>query len=157
MSEPPAKREYRLGRGLRAVVLATAEETGARHDLTDTFLPPGERTPLHLHTRYAERFWVVSGELRVWAGPERVTLRSGDYYVIETNVPHAVHSGPEGAHALHISTPAGFAELIARSGTPAHLATPETPFDAELFMAVTTELGDVVLGPPGTLPEDLRL
>jgi hypothetical protein len=39
--------------------------------------------------------------------------------------------------------------------TPAHLATPETELDAELFMAVTTELGDVVLGPPGTMPADL--
>jgi hypothetical protein len=39
--------------------------------------------------------------------------------------------------------------------TPAHLATPETELDAELFMAVTTELGDVVLGPPGTTPADL--
>jgi hypothetical protein len=40
-------------------------------------------------------------------------------------------------------------------GTPVHLATPDTEFDAELFMAVTTELGDVVLGPPGTTPADL--
>jgi hypothetical protein len=99
---------------------------------------------------------VVSGELRVWAGPDSVVLRSGDYYVVRRNVPHAVHTGPEGAHALLISTPANFAELVARSGTPAHLSTPETPFDAELFMAVTEELGDVILGPPGTLPADLE-
>jgi hypothetical protein len=29
-----------------------------------------------------------------------------------------------------------------------------TEFDADLFMAVTTELGDVVLGPPGTMPPE---
>jgi mannose-6-phosphate isomerase-like protein (cupin superfamily) len=156
MNESASQREYVLGQGLRAVVLATAEETEGRHDLTDTYQPPGEQTPLHVHTRYEERFWVVSGELQVWAGPAQVILRSGDYYVIGRNVPHAVRSGPEGAHALHISTPAAFAELIARSGTPAHLATPETRFDEELFMAVTTELGDVVLGPPGTLPADVE-
>jgi hypothetical protein len=34
------------------------------------------------------------------------------------------------------------------------LVTPETELDMELFMAVTTELGDVVLGPPGMLPAD---
>ncbi len=28
--------------------------------------------------------------------------------------------------------------------------------DLELFMKVTTELGDVVLGPPGTTPDQLR-
>jgi hypothetical protein len=64
----------------------------------------------------------------------------------------AVAVWSEDTHALHVSTPAGFAELIARAGTPAHLVTPETGFDADLFMAVTTELGDVVLGPPGTMP-----
>jgi hypothetical protein len=70
------------------------------------------------------------------------------------HVPHTVQAGPEDTHALHISTPAGFAELIARAGTPAHLA-PDSEFDADLFMAVTTELGDLVLGPPGTKPADL--
>jgi hypothetical protein len=65
-------------------------------------------------------------------------------------------AGPEGARALQISSPAAFAELIARAGTPAHLATAETELDPALFMAVTTELGDVVLGPPGTTPADLQ-
>ena len=51
--------------------------------------------------------------------------------------------------------PTGFAELIARTGTPIHLATPETELNTELFMAVTTELGDVVLRSPGTTPADL--
>src|SRR5215218_4313416 len=116
--------------------------------------PRGLDDPLHLHTRYEERLWVVSGSLTVWAGPDKVTLGSGDYYRIPTDVPHTIRSGPEDTHALHISTPAGFAELIARAGTPAHLDTPDTEFDAELFMAVTTELGDVVLGPPGTMPPE---
>lgn len=66
--------------------------------------------------------------------------------------PHAVKTGPDGARALLISSPAGFAELLARTGTPVRLATPQTEFNEELFMSVTTELGDVVLGPPGTTP-----
>jgi hypothetical protein len=67
---------------------------------------------------------------------------------------HMIQTGPEGARALNISSPAGFAELLARTGTPARLATPQTELDMDLFMAVTTELGDVVLGPPGTMPAD---
>jgi hypothetical protein len=35
------------------------------------------------------------------------------------------------------------------------LATPETELDTDRFLAVSTELGDVVLGPPGTTPADL--
>ncbi|HEV3398010.1 MAG TPA: hypothetical protein VG693_01810 [Actinomycetes bacterium] len=69
--------------------------------------------------------------------------------------PHTVQAGSEDTHAILISSPAGFAELVARSGTPAHLATPQTEPDLELFMAVTTELGDVTLGPPGMTPAEL--
>jgi uncharacterized cupin superfamily protein len=115
----------------------------------------GATTPLHLHTRYQERFFVLSGSLRVWAGPEELTLRPGDFYAVPTNVPHCMQAGPEGARALQISSPAGFAELVARAATPARLATEQTALDADLFMTVTTELGDVVLGPSGTTPADL--
>jgi uncharacterized cupin superfamily protein len=112
-------------------------------------------TPLHLHTRYEERLYVISGSLTVWVGKDKLTLRAGDYHHIPLNVPHTVQAGSEDTHALNISSPAGFAELIARAGTPAHLAAPEAEVDAERFMQVTTELGDVVLGPPGTTPADL--
>lgn len=149
------ERQIVLGQELRATILTTGPETEGRHDMSECHQPAGGRTALHLHTRYEERFWVVSGSLTVWAGPDQVTLRSGDFYAIPRDVPHAIEAGSEGAHALQISSPAGFAELLVRTGTPAHLASPDTQLDMELFMAVTTELGDVVLGPPGAVPADL--
>ena len=154
MTRPDMRqRQFVLGpERVRVTILTTGAETGGRHDFTDSWLPAGSMTPLHLHTRYEERIWVASGSLTVWACPDKVVLRSGDYHRIPTHVPHTIRSGPEDTHALHISTPAGFAELVARAGTPAHLLTPDTQPDLELFMAVTTELGDVVLGPPGTMP-----
>lgn len=150
-----SKRQYVLGQELRVDILTTGEETEGRHDLTDSVMAVGSATPLHLHTRYEERLWVVSGSLTVWAGQDTVTLNSGDFFTIPLGVPHAIKCGPDGARALNISSPAGFAELIARTATPLHLATPETELDAGLFMAVTEELGDVVLGPPGMTPADL--
>ena len=147
------ERQFVLGpERVRATILTTGGETGGRHDFTDSWLPAHSMTPLHLHARYEERIWVASGSLTVWAGPDKTVLRSGDFCLIPTQVPHTIQAGPEDTHALHISTPAGFAELVARAGTPAHLLTPDTQPDLELFMEVTTELGDVVLGPPGTLP-----
>jgi mannose-6-phosphate isomerase-like protein (cupin superfamily) len=146
---------YVLGQELRVTILTSAEETEGRHDLTDSVMPPGAATPLHLHTAYEERLWVVSGSLTVWAGEATVTLRSGDFYTIPLNTSHAIASGPEGARALNISSPAGFAELIARAGTPLHLATDQTELDVDLFNAVAEELGDRVMGPPGTTPADL--
>ena len=133
------ERQFVLGpEQVQATILTTGAETDGRHDLIDSVLPARSMTPLHLHTRYEERVYVISGSLTVWAGPDELIVGPGEY-----------------THALLISSPAGFAELVARTGTPAHLATPEGEPDLELFMAVTTELGDVVLGPPGTTPADL--
>jgi uncharacterized cupin superfamily protein len=104
---------------------------------------------LHLHTRYEERLYVISGSLTVRVGKDKLTLRAGDYHHIPLNVPHTIQAGSEDTHALNISSPAGFAELIARAGTPTHRDSRDADVDAERFMKVTTELGDVVLGPPG--------
>lgn len=155
MLPTPDSREFVLGHELRATILTTAAETDGRHDLSECRQPAGGRTPLHLHTRYDERLWVISGSLTIWAGPDQVTLGSGDFYAIPMNTPHAIQAGPDGSHALQISSPAGFAELVARAGTPARLPNAETELDMELFTRVTAELGDVILGPPGMLPGEL--
>jgi hypothetical protein len=108
------EREFVLGpERARITILTTGAETDGRHDLVDSVFPAGSATPLHLHTHYEERVYVISGSL------------------------------------------AGFAELVARTGTPGQLVTPETQPDFDRFMAVTTELGDAVLGPPGATPAEV--
>jgi mannose-6-phosphate isomerase-like protein (cupin superfamily) len=149
------EREYCLGQDLRVTIWTTGDETEGRHDLIEAHKAAGQMTPLHLHRRYEERIWVVSGELAVWAGDDHAVLRSGDFVHVPLDVPHAIQAGAEGCRTVNVSSPAGFAELVARAGTPADLITAETELDLELFMEVTTDLGDVVLGPPGTLPSDV--
>jgi cupin domain len=99
--------------------------------------------------------YVISGSLTVFVGPDKLTVDPGDIYHIPLHVPHTVLAGSEDTHAILISSPAGFAELVARAGTPAPPGHTETEPDLELFMAVTTELGDVTLGPPGMTPAEL--
>ncbi len=155
---PPVSRDRRfvLGQHLHMSILTSPEETDGRHDLADITLPGGAGTPLHLHTGYEERLWVLEGSLTVWAGPDTYTLRSGDFFTIPLNTPHTLKAGSDGARALNITSPGRFVDLIRRTGTPAHLATPETEWDMDLFQAVTEELGDVILGPPGATPADLE-
>src|ERR1700722_14859467 len=171
-------RDYVLGQELRVRILTTGVETSGRHDLVDAFpLPPtppprprdtpgrpdlvdafqlpDTATPVHLHTRYEERLFVLEGACTVWVGPDTMRLGPGDYCAIPRDTPHAIKAGPNGCRSLLVTSPAGFAELIARAATPAHLAGPETETDLELFAAVSAELGDQILGPPGTRPADL--
>lgn len=149
-------RTFVLGTEMRTTILTTGEETGGRFDVTDSVQVPGARTPLHLHTRYEERLYVTEGSLTVWLGEETHRLVPGDHLTIPLRVPHAVESGEEGSRALLITSPPGFAELIARTATPADQATDTTEIDLELFARVSEELGDVVLGPPGAVPADLE-
>jgi quercetin dioxygenase-like cupin family protein len=87
MTRPAAtERRFVLGpEKVRATILTTAEETDGRHDLIDSVLPAGSTTPLHLHTRYEERLFVVSGSLTAWIGHDKLVLRSGDYLHIPTD------------------------------------------------------------------------
>ena len=148
-------RDYVLGQDLRIRILTTGAETSGRHDLVDAFQLPDTLTPLHLHIRYEERLFVTEGACTVWVGPDTVRVGRGDYCAIPLNTPHAIKAGPDGCRSLLISSPAGFAELITRAATPAHLAGPDTEIDLELFASVSAELGDQILGPPGTVPADL--
>ena len=155
MGELDGGRDYVVDQHMRITVLTRGAETDGRHDLIRGFAAPGMATALHAHTRYEERLVVLGGQLTVWAGADQVVLGPGDFFTIRMNVPHMLRAGPAGADTLNISSPAAFAELIERTATPGELAGPDTDLDLELFMRVTTELGDVVLGPPGTTPDAL--
>jgi quercetin dioxygenase-like cupin family protein len=95
---------------VRATILTTGTETDGRHDLIDSVLPAHSMTPLHVHTRYEERVYVISGSLTVWVGPDKLIVGPGEYYHIPLHVPHTVQARSEDTHALLISSPAGFAE-----------------------------------------------
>jgi uncharacterized RmlC-like cupin family protein len=89
------ERQFVLGpERVRVTVLTTGAETGGRHDSHRQLAAAGSMTPLHLHTRYEERIWVASGSLTIWSGPDKVVLRSGDYHLIPTRVPHTSSRGP---------------------------------------------------------------
>jgi uncharacterized RmlC-like cupin family protein len=94
MSRPTAtnqvarERQFVIGpEKARITILTPGAETDGRHDLMDTVLPAGSMTPLHLHTRYEERVYVISGSLTVWIGPDRLTVGAGGFYRIPLNVP----------------------------------------------------------------------
>jgi len=114
-------------------------------------MAPFSSTPLHLHTRYDERFFVVCGSMTIWAGAARVELGPGDFYAVARGTPHVIEAGADGARSLNISSPAAFADLVARSGSDAD--EPLTDADSTMrFAQLSAALGDVILGPPGTRP-----
>ncbi len=145
--------------GNRLTVLADHTETEGRYDLIEGLLPPGDQTPPHIHTKYDEQFYVLDGELTVWAGERKVVLHTGDTFTVPTGTAHVVAASNGGpTHSLVIASPSGFARLIADVGVPVTGAAPPqaSPADLERFSRASAEAGNEILGPPGALPDDVR-
>jgi quercetin dioxygenase-like cupin family protein len=138
---------YRLGNELDVRILVTSEDTEGRHDLVDAFQLPHTMTPFRTHTRYQKGFTVVEGTCTIWLGSKVLHVTAGDLVTIPINVPHAIKAGPRGCRTYLKSSPAAVAELIARTATPADRAAPDTTINYPLFVAVSAELGDQILGP----------
>lgn len=135
--------------GNRLSIIADHTMTGGQYDLIEGYNPPGTMTPLHCHTRYSEQLYVLEGELTVWAGENKVVLTPGGSFLISPGTPHVVATrGDKPLRALVVASPSGFADLIEATGT----LNENEEVDLELFMRVSSEIGDEVLGTPGDLP-----
>ncbi len=138
--------------GSRLNIVADHTTTGGQYDLIEGYFPPGSQTPPHRHTRYSEQLYVLEGEFAVWAGENKVVLSAGQSFLIPVGTVHVVATfGDKPARGLVVAAPSGFARLIAAVGT---LDETESS-DMELAERITAEIGDEILGPPGTLPADL--
>jgi quercetin dioxygenase-like cupin family protein len=135
--------------GTRLTIVADHTTTGGQYDLIEGYFPPGTQTPLHRHTRYSEQLYVLEGEFTVWAGENKVVLKPGDSYLISPSTPHVVAtSSDQSARGLVVAAPSAFARVVETVGT-----VEETePTDMALYDRISAEVGDEILGPPGTLP-----
>ena len=137
--------------GSLLTIVADHTTTGGQYDLIEGYFPPGSQTPPHRHTRYSEQLYVLEGEFTVWAGENKVVLKAGESFVIAPCVPHVVATlGDRPARGLVVAAPSAFARLIEAVGTQDETGAP----DMALFDRISAEIGDELLGPPGTLPTD---
>jgi quercetin dioxygenase-like cupin family protein len=142
--------------GHRQTIIAGPADTEGRYDLVEGWFPAGTQIPPHRHRRYSEHFYVLEGELTVWAGRRKVVLRPGDDLLILPGTAHAFHVTGDGPwRALAVASPSGFACLVTEVGTPddGSGVPPSAPTDMDLLQRVSAELGDEILGPPGALPD----
>ena len=66
-------------------------------------LLPGQTCPWHFHKLKKETFFVIQGEVHLYAGSEHVVLRAGDRFTIAPGVEHQF-SSPAGAVIEEVST-----------------------------------------------------
>jgi quercetin dioxygenase-like cupin family protein len=121
--------------------------------------PPGNQPPLHVHHDEDEGFYVLEGELCLWAGEERYTLRPGQFVNAPAGVPHTCRVvSEERARYLVTSSTGGFARFVRAVGEPAprrELPPADAPVDSERLARIAAEHRITLLGPPGMLRADL--
>ena len=82
----------------------------------------GAGSPLHVHHREDEWFYVIEGALAFWVGGEVIEAPAGSFVFGPRDIPHTfIVSSPE-ARFLLVTEPAGFEELHARGGSAGAVA-----------------------------------
>jgi mannose-6-phosphate isomerase-like protein (cupin superfamily) len=137
-------------------IKASGEQTSGRVAVTENLAPRGSGSPLHVHHREDEWFYVIEGELTLWVGGETVVAPAGSFVYGPQDVPHTFVVSSERARFLLGTGPAGFEGFTRALGEPAaRLEIPPPPSEApdlERITAVAATFGIEIIGPPG-IPE----
>src|SRR5262245_7106890 len=140
----------------RLTVKAGGAETGrsvAQLEMND---PRGTATPMHIHRKEDETFYVLEGQIVVFIGDERIALSAGDYAFAPRGIPHATVVRSERARVLVTTCPGGLEELFISLGSTVNGSEPPAeevmpPMDelVRLFAAYGVD----IVGPPPSLSD----
>jgi mannose-6-phosphate isomerase-like protein (cupin superfamily) len=135
------------------------EETGGRYGVVESLAPSGHQPPPHVHHDDDEGFYVLEGEITLWAGEQETVLGPGEFLNAPRGVPHTFRvTSAEPARMLVTSAPARFDAFVRELGSPAprdELPVVDGPPDVERLVATAARHGVEILGPPGMLPAQL--
>jgi quercetin dioxygenase-like cupin family protein len=134
-------------------VKAGAEDTDGELSAMLVTQPPGIATPLHVHSREAEAFFVLDGTLDYEAGGELFHLAAGAFIWLPLGVPHRFRTtGERPVRFLALGAPGGLDGLYRAVGVSAGERRIPDAYPAEPEIArwqtAGAEHGMEVLGPP---------
>ncbi len=130
------------------VVLA-GEASGGGLALLDQWGSLGDTTPLHVHRREAEVFYVLDGSIRAWHLGTAHDLESGAAVYLPAGQEHAFAVTSERARILTVTTPGAFADFVRAAGVPADGDVPtHWEFDVARIMSAAAGNGIDITGPP---------
>jgi quercetin dioxygenase-like cupin family protein len=139
--------------GSHASIKASAETTGGRVAVIEHMTPRGLGSPLHVHHREDEWFYVIEGELTFWVGGRVIEAPAGSFVYGPRDIPHTYTVTSETARYLLVTEPGDFGTFMRSLAEPASepvIPPPATePPDVARLAEVAAEYGMEILGPPG--------
>jgi quercetin dioxygenase-like cupin family protein len=136
-----------------ALIKASSEATDGRVFVVEMLAPRGAGSPLHVHHREDEWFYVTDGELTFWVGGQVINAPAGSFVYGPRDIPHTFDVVSDEARFLLVTEPAGFETFMRAASQPAPTLTipppPTEPPDLDGLTALAAEYGVEILGPPG--------
>jgi len=139
--------------GALAIVKASSETTATGMTVMEHLAPRGAGSPLHVHHREDESFYVIEGELTFWVGGKIIEAPTGSFVYGPRHIPHTYTVTSPQARTLVVTQPAGFEKFMRALGVPAAANTippASVPLPSpDRIKAAAAEFGIEILGPPG--------
>jgi quercetin dioxygenase-like cupin family protein len=149
----PGEGEHLWAFGGLATIKADGDGTDGRVMVTEQLAPRGAGSPLHIHHREDEWFYVLDGELTFWVGGRTIVAPGGAFVYGPRDVPHTFVVSSEEARFLLVTAEAGFEGFMRDAGEPAQrVEIPPPPAEApdiEAMTRVAASYGIDIIGPPG--------
>lgn len=148
----PVHQEATWFLGSLSLLRLSGEQTGGAFALAEHFARRGNGSPIHVHDRDDETFFVLEGELRVLIGDDEHLAGPGAVAVLPRRLRHGYVVTSSEARFVTLHTPSGFEEFVRELGEPAiSLEIPsssdEVP-DIARLSEVAGRYGLTILGPP---------
>ena len=139
--------------GALMVFKATSEQTGGQFWLAEQTSANGYASPVHLHTREDETFYILEGEVSIEVGDTLYLAAPGGTVFAPRGLPHSYKVESVVARWLVLGAPGGFDGWFFDTGKPAdRLTIPEFNLadfpDFGDVIASVEAYGGKVLGPP---------
>jgi len=145
---------WKWAMGHLTTVKVTGEMTGGYFALEEKLIAPLplKGSPLHIHEREDETFYVIEGKLVFEVEGQQIEVNAGDCLWAPRGQRHMYwNPGPEPARILVFVTPAGFERFFDEMGRPAESLTlpptPTAPPDLNKVITTAAKYG-VTIFPP---------
>lgn len=136
----------------RMTVLIPGEQTHNAYTVLEMFIVPGGGPPPHIHHREDELFYVLEGDMTIFAGEQTVRAGPGTSVHIPAGAVHTFkNEGSEPGRMVIMYAPAGFENYFATVGAPTthddEKAPPVTQEALERFQAYAAQFNLEIILP----------
>lgn len=126
--------------------LATGDDTNGKYALWEAIVPPGGGPPPHIHSREAEGFYILEGEITFQIGEERVVATTGMFANMPIGTSHSFKNESNlPAKMLITVAPAGLERMFFECGVPveqgATTAPPPTKEEFDKLLEIAPRYG----------------